>query len=377
MKIRNLLGKMFPLMLLITIFAHGPFLLFKQLNIVLVIDALLLAVAILSKNRFVFKKKDILVYICLLGYSIGYLFKENYSSFIGILFGIILTVIIQNQNLKKVNKICDLYINIIIIICLQIFVLYILIFIKFLDISDLYTNDFDFAWSSIFGSVIYGGNTPFINPSLRFVSYFPEPSSSVVYFIIFLLFTLYRKRYTALLFGNMVAILLIQSFSMYFFLIIYMSFIIVYKLVKNIRIVFLGFILMGVFLILTNLAVDVLELVNFLISGNRSGYVRLDDSIASFSKITLFGGKIQSPVGMLFDIGYIGLIPIICLMVILMKKLYIRDFYYDCALYSFFISILLLQYYGFETFSLVVFLGLIIRISRISRAEFPEKSGGN
>ena len=352
-----------------SVFSHGPFLLLKWFNLTFVSDLLLLLVIFLSKKCLTIKKNDMIVYICLVGYSTGFLVKGLYTSFVGLLFAIFLMVIIQNLSVRTFNRICDLYIYIWLFLSLQIFVLYILLVTNVININKVfYMGHNNMSELSIyFGSVLNGGDLPFLSRPLRFTSYFPEPSATVVYIIMSLLMALYRQKYVALVIVFIASIVFIQSFSLYFFLGIFFCFILSCKLLNNVRLVYVGLIFFGLLLIFSNLADDIVRSANLIFNQKSSGIIRLEASVKGFSDISLFGSGLLKPVGMIFDLSYIGLIPMTCLMFVLMRNFCIYRMAYDCAVYSFFLSILMIQYYGLQSFALVIFLGLFHKISKLSR----------
>jgi len=357
-----------PIMLLLVLFSHGPFSLFKLLGLQYAFDGPLLLIVLFSQKWLILKKKDIPLYVGYAIYSIQFLGQKEYSYFLGVLFAIFLVVAIQNLSEKTVNKFCDLYIYFWVLISLQILVFAYLFATGVINLNDL-EIDIDnkmYGLSLYFGKVSLGGFLPFSEAPVRFISYFKEPSNMVVFQIFFLLLAIYRKKYFALTFVYITALVLSYSLNLYVYLVIYFCFYLSYGFVKNYLVLFVGFIIILWLVLISEIPTYASIFIKFLTGMNNSGLIRATFYENNYGNFTLFGSRAAYPVGILFDLAYIGLIPLIGFLIIFTRKFFIpRHCLYNCAVYSYFLAMLLVQYYGAVGLTFVVFIGVLYKISKL------------
>jgi hypothetical protein len=358
----------FPIFLILVLFAHGPFLLFKWIGLQYAFDVPLLLVILLSNKWVIFKKKDIPLYIGFAIYSIQFLGQKEYSYFIGVLFAIMLVVVLQNLSKKAFNRFCDLYIYVWVLISLHILLSACLFAYGVLNLNDLKVG-IDHTMRSLtlyFGTVAPDGFIPFPAEPVRFVSYFKEPSNMVVFQIFFMLLAIYRKKYFALTFVYITALVLSYSLNLYVYLVIYFCFYLSYGFVKNYLFLFVGFIIILWLVLISEIPTYASIFIKFLTGMNNSGLIRATFYEINYGNFTLFGGSSPYPVGILFDLAYIGLIPLIGFLIIFTRKFFIpRHCLYNCAVYSYFLAMLLVQYYGSVGLTFVVFIGVLYKISKL------------
>jgi hypothetical protein len=361
----------FPILLLGVFFSHGPFLLMKWLDLKYLFDIPLLLLIIFSNKLYSIKKKDIPLYVGFIIYSISFLGQEEYVYFLGVLFGVLMVIVIQNINKYSFNKFCDFYIYFWVFLSLHIVLTCYLFVTGAVSVEDLSTGP-EHIMSELtlyFGSVSMGGIIPFPEAPIRFKSYFKEPSNMVVFQIFFMLLTIYRQRYAAMVFVFIIALALSYSLNLFVFLAILIGYFISYFLVRNHKILLLGYLLILWLILASGITIYFVEFVEYVTGQRTSGSIRATFYTNAYGEFTVFGSRLSNPVGMLFDFTYIGIIPFLGIVLIFSRKLHIpRNTFYNCSMYSFLLSMLLVQYYGAVGFTLVIFLGVLYKISKLSHA---------